>query len=156
MWITSMGNHGAAGVISERRRSSCSSWHLDFERKLSTISVSLPSLSAGNLVSITELSKTIPKYSKARARPNVLGRDYGRFSFVKIDSRLCMTWWGEPWGWMMLRKSFRKCRVNFSPYWFWAIQAMALDNLSKYFRTGTTTKNQPCIEVILFLPFDAM
>ena len=26
MWITSMGNHGAAGGISECRRSSCSSW----------------------------------------------------------------------------------------------------------------------------------
>ena len=26
MWITSMGNHGAAGGISERRRSSCSGW----------------------------------------------------------------------------------------------------------------------------------
>ena len=26
MWITSVGNHGAAGGISERRRSSCSSW----------------------------------------------------------------------------------------------------------------------------------
>ena len=28
MWITSMGNHGMAGGISERRHSSCSSWHL--------------------------------------------------------------------------------------------------------------------------------
>ena len=28
MWITSMGNHGAAGGISERRRSSCSSFSL--------------------------------------------------------------------------------------------------------------------------------
>ena len=29
MWITSMGNHRAAGGISERRRSSCSSFFMD-------------------------------------------------------------------------------------------------------------------------------
>ena len=29
MWITSMGNHGAAEGISERRRSGCSSFQLE-------------------------------------------------------------------------------------------------------------------------------
>ena len=39
MWITSMGNHGASGGISERRRSSCSSFNFFLDEILSTIQI---------------------------------------------------------------------------------------------------------------------
>ena len=69
MWITSMGNHGAAGGISERRHSSCSSltWSLlvlSFGVGLIymsplTISVKdIPGIAVKPLISVTPNSKT--------------------------------------------------------------------------------------------------